>query len=522
MQVRTHGLLKKPEYNDLTGTVKSQVEGGRWCIVLDKDGRELALKPDNFTQFQPDGCDGPDIDYLENGAVVCKAHRLEVCGACGMDFRVLNSENGVSVPEPEPFSIRAKKLGAHDEGLQNLDPSRLPAIVDTRARKEWGGRGPLTQAFTQTFSIMEKSHAHQNKRPTIDQDISLHVRETHLSIASTFESDKCRVKFVQDAAQSMGICILFLGAYEAGAEGREQTVESAATKPVILVWYQCNRVTDSDFASKMKQMSSALARAKSVGVPIDGEVDGIGNATADRKEIDALKILLDHNAKLLSKEWLAKNKPPPTFTASFITPLKKRTLSHEDANASARVCICGAPNPKHKCTKCSSVWYCQKSCQVADWKSHKKVCKSPQERASDPHTVIVRVGRHDPVLEAMGLRYLFTASNHAAASEAISDGRQSDMFQPLTVPEGEGVSFIAKIQTPPSAGSPMMVYNKGKNFQTLIHPGNVSPEGYQRLFHLIQTQGLVQGRKGYFSAALQERGTELHIYASSLLPAQSW
>lgn len=30
------------------------------------------------------------------------------------------------------------------------------------------------------------------------------------------------------------------------------------------------------------------------------------------------------------------------------------------------------------------------------------------------------------------------------------------------------------------------------------------------------------GRKGYLSTALQAGGTELHIFASSLLPAQSW
>ena len=50
--MRVHGLQKKPEYNDLTGSVKREVEGGRWCIVLDKVGIELALKPDNFTQAE--------------------------------------------------------------------------------------------------------------------------------------------------------------------------------------------------------------------------------------------------------------------------------------------------------------------------------------------------------------------------------------------------------------------------------------------------------------------------------------
>ena len=82
----------------------------------------------------------PDCKTLDSGATVCRAHELEVCGACGMDFRVLNSELGVAAPQPEPLSIKAKKLGASDEGLKQLDPSRLPAIVDMAPRAEWGGR----------------------------------------------------------------------------------------------------------------------------------------------------------------------------------------------------------------------------------------------------------------------------------------------------------------------------------------------------------------------------------------------
>jgi hypothetical protein len=292
------------------------------------------------------------------------------------------------------------------------------------------------------------------------------------------------------------------------------------------VWHQVNSVTDPKFTEKMQSLGQGLAKAKQVGARIPGETEGMSGATTDRKEVEALKILLEYNAKLLAPEWLAKNKPPPTFTASFIVPLKKKTMSHEAGQKeNERLCVCGANNPKLKCTRCSSVWYCGKSCQVADWKTHKKVCKSPQERAADADTVIVRVGRHDPILEGMGGRYLCARSLHASSSELVAqlDGsrhRVLDMFQPLSVPAGEGASFIAKIQTPPAAGAPMLVYDKGKNFQTFIHPDNASPAGYQKIFGMIQSGS--SGRKGYFSASLQAGGTELHVYASALLPVQSW
>ena len=68
--------------------------------MLDGEGgRELSLKAENFSlESEADS----EIDYLDNGAVVCRAHRLETCGACGMDFRPLNGEMGVSNRSPSP------------------------------------------------------------------------------------------------------------------------------------------------------------------------------------------------------------------------------------------------------------------------------------------------------------------------------------------------------------------------------------------------------------------------------------
>ena len=109
---------------------------------------------------------------------------------------------------------------------------------------------------------------------------------------------------------------------------------------------------------------------------------------------------------------------------------------------------------------------------------------------------------------------------------------------PLYLPVGHAASIFfffdiflnlaVKIQTS-SPGMPLLVYPKCKCFRTMIHPHNVSTplNGYQRLYDLISTAGhagspLLSGRKGYFSAALLCGGTELHVYASTLLPAQSW
>jgi len=214
-----HGLQKKLEFNGLVGTVIREVGADRWCVELDEDRKELSLHLKNleFAQmgvFPSDATASPTqtqskhnripeqepdsnstVDHLENGAAVCKLHGLEVCGACGMDLRVLNSRLGVSAPQLATLSIKARRLGAVDDGLYDLDPSLLRAICDFQPRAEWGGRGPLQQAFTQNFSMREKLMSNVDSRPTIDQDLTFYVRETHLCVASMIEVNKCRSRY---------------------------------------------------------------------------------------------------------------------------------------------------------------------------------------------------------------------------------------------------------------------------------------------------------------------------------------
>jgi hypothetical protein len=331
-----HGLLKKSEYNNDMGVVTKEAEGGRWCVVLDK-GKEISLKVDNLEVH----VDTADIDNLESGSIVCKAHRLEVCGGCGIDYSTVNSERAARAvgAAEQPLTMRAKKLGAQDDGLQNLDPSILTRIVDTRARSEWGDRGPLQQAFTLSFSLHEKFMSHVNQRPTIDEDLTFHVREDLLSVAWTYEADKCRCKIIQDDDKSLAIFLLILGAFALPSSGNDD----GPPDPVILVWYQTNSVTDPKFMEKMQCMGPAMQEVKLVGTPLVGEKEGMADLTTHRKEVEAINILLEHNSKLLSPTWLATNKPPTSFTVSFLTPLKKKIMSHEAGAGSGIACVCGAP-----------------------------------------------------------------------------------------------------------------------------------------------------------------------------------
>lgn len=42
-----------------------------------------------------------------------------------------------------------------------------------------------------------------------------------------------------------------------------------------------------------------------------------------------------------------------------------------------RKCLfCDNPDPQYKCARCKTAYYCSKECQKADWKLHKRICKT--------------------------------------------------------------------------------------------------------------------------------------------------
>jgi len=78
-----------------------------------------------------------------------------------------------------------------------------------------------------------------------------------------------------------------------------------------------------------------------------------------------ISLLAEENEKLLQKLG-----SPSCFPHRTMCNMKVPIEEHWCAS-------CGK-SAKNKCAKCKAVWYCSSNCQFIEWKSHKLMCKEPE------------------------------------------------------------------------------------------------------------------------------------------------
>ena len=71
-------------------------------------------------------------------------------------------------------------------------------------------------------------------------------------------------------------------------------------------------------------------------------------------------------------------------TATLRVPYSFRDLADQKGSIvdiSATCAGCGSADVVlGKCGRCKRVLYCSKTCQIGDWKAHRKLCKEMQQR----------------------------------------------------------------------------------------------------------------------------------------------
>ena len=180
---------------------------------------------------------------------------------------------------------------------------------------------------------------------------------------------------------------------------------------------------------------------------------------------------------------------------------------------------CGKAKARNRCERCGLVFYCSRECQKSAWKEHKLVCKSAKDKLEGGDIVTADVTIAPPGVEGM----FFTTMNLNAPMSRSDSRADSPMIAgQTTTSRADGEVSIVKVQVAMDPHTPMLVYDRKKNINFQLHPGNASADGCERIFNLIRRKGEAGGRKGYLNCEVQAEGTKVLLHVDQLLPLQNW
>ncbi|KAG2386673.1 hypothetical protein C9374_002417 [Naegleria lovaniensis] len=159
-----------------------------------------------------------------------------------------------------------------------------------------------------------------------------------------------------------------------------------------------------------------------------------------------------------------------------------------------------------KCSKCKTVIYCGKQCQIKDWRNHKVFCNS----LTTDYTIVCDLAKAKTIEKKEFFSNLAQSSTYMTRQERNA-GKYKD-----------GKKFIVKIQTRELSRSPdedLTLYNENRDL--IISFPN------RDLYTLIMKCGVLgdnqmTSKKVFLYAIYDQPTNSLHIYTHELAPFQKW
>lgn len=564
-RVKIDGLKSRTDLNGREGVALYYVPPsskaatqGRYLVEVDgSDGERLGIKLENLAvrdHSEDHGKKSDDIITV-NGLTYCKPHRMEICGECGMDFRLMNrmrqlepgedvydravkvdEEEGKRGERPQQAMSKVRPVASVQEPTLNskaapprgLDPSTLPAWPRDLSPVS-GSKGHLELAFQQAFSMQEMFQSHAGGKPTPESNPLYHVKESLLCIAQRCDErfrDKLPVpRFaLQDEAQTE---VIFIDVIDVRIvdEDRSRMTDSPGTPLFIVRWAYYTAGSMRTFidgiqaSMKMKldaDRASGFSKKKA-------EKAGSQNMPSHPAEIALAKCVLETNGKRLDPTFVQKASEGLVegWRVSCFQPITKE--AEKKPETAKEICAkCGEAGGSRTlltCARCKVQKYCSKECQVADWKAHKKCCKAPEKEAA---AEIINVDLSVNLYAARGMpdMHMSVMSNQQSMSRAFSSSNARPIIAAAegSLPPADKM-FIVKIQVPLVPGDDLMCYNEKRDIQTQIGAENC--RGLRRLDQVIRSGNVAGGMKAYFHAYISI-ANELHVLAHKPLPLQPW
>ena len=143
-------------------------------------------------------------------------------------------------------------------------------------------------------------------------------------------------------------------------------------------------------------------------------------------------------------------------------------MSTKNEEIKALCSHCSKPNAGFRCAGCAGAAYCNRECQLSNWKIHKKVCpknhlkpKVEEEESTDMKWNTATYDLNSVLIDLSSGQSFMTSIS--LVKESFS--KVENMSKPAQHLHG-GNKFVVKVQTPLSGGCVCMIYDEKKSIQT--------------------------------------------------------
>jgi hypothetical protein len=342
-RVRVTGLQKKTELNGSLGTVKGAVDGGRFCVLLDGEaGRELSLKPENFSLEAAGRAIGPDAPFA---SVRCDA------------------------------ALLAAGVAAHAGKWRQCADLYLQAymIADSGWIAKYNSWSGYTSVLREDHFVASKGDLEVLKRVAKDESVPrLDRSRAHMTRGYVLYSLGDREGAARSYRQAMVLC------KAATAEERTRNVLLPDERAMKLLPTPSGPIFDDT----LKTASENLA---SIELPAQMDTQSIAESMATR---------FQENLEIGQEPQQAFDQAFADGMPKFLTPIGPNVANLASTKleldrlmtVSGSVCDhCGGARGAKgitllKCKRCGLAYYCSIECQKAQWKAgHKAACRAPGE-----------------------------------------------------------------------------------------------------------------------------------------------
>ena len=332
---------------------------------------------------------------IVNDLLYCKDHRLEVCGSCGVDHRMINYQVELLcyTDAEDVFDVVDRLL----EEMRRIGaPSRQAPMKRSTKKSPLANKAFFRPVVNDNLVLIQQDSINFNPASTCEPwPRGLAIFNSAAETASAFGAAESTIpEFAKLPVRRVRENVII-----AARHWDRFLASMSSTEPMMRLMLQDKAQTQVlsldlvppirflPIGGQMKMVPVFIVRwARSLASSIENAFRVMGTMERNTKmgeipvevdEVELMAALLVKNAERLDPAFVRSvEKHADTLSVSFLTPITEAAQNTFYQSLDAYCYQCGTSGVDVlKCSRCKQAAFCSKECQKKKWKFHKQSCR---------------------------------------------------------------------------------------------------------------------------------------------------